>query len=66
MKIFIDTSAFMAFILKDESFHNQVVAKYEEYKQKRTQLITSDFALDEIFTLDRDFKRMRLTVSSFS
>lgn len=40
----------MAFILKDESFHHQAVAKYKEYKQKRAQLITSDYVLDELFT----------------
>ena len=50
MKIFIDTSAFMAIILKEEFFHKQAVTKYKEYKQKRAQMITSDYVLDELFT----------------
>ena len=47
MKVFIDTSAFIALILKDESFHEKVVNKYKVYKKSRAQLITSDYVLDE-------------------
>lgn len=50
MKAFIDTSAFMALILKEESYHNKVVAQYKAYKQSRAQLITSTYVLDELFT----------------
>ena len=50
MKVFIDTSAFMALILKDESFHKKVVNKYKVYKKSRAQLITSDYVLDELYT----------------
>lgn len=50
MKVFIDTSAFMALILKQESFHDKVVAQYKAYKQVRAQLITSTYILDELFT----------------
>lgn len=50
MKVFIDTSAFMALILKEESYHNKVTAQYSAYKQSRAQLITSTYVLDELFT----------------
>ena len=50
MKIFIDTSAFMALILKDESYHQKVADQYEAYKKRRAQLITSDYILDELYT----------------
>ncbi len=50
MKIFIDTSAFMALILKNESYHQKVTDRYEAYKKSRAQLITSDYILDELYT----------------
>lgn len=50
MKIFIDTSAFVALILKDESYHQEVVDQYRAYKKNRAQLITSDYILDELYT----------------
>lgn len=40
----------MALILKEESLHNKADEKYKEYKQERSQLITSYFVLDELFT----------------
>lgn len=50
MKVLIDTSAFMALILKEESCHSKVVEQYKVYKQTRAQLITSTYILDELFT----------------
>lgn len=50
MRIFVDTSAFMALILKEESYHSKVVEQYKTYKQARAQLITSTYVLDELFT----------------
>lgn len=50
MKVFIDTGAFMAFILRDESLHEKVVNHYKLYKKNRAQLITSDYILDELYT----------------
>lgn len=50
MKVLIDTSAFMALILKEETYHNKVAAQYKAYKQARAQLITSAYILDELFT----------------
>lgn len=50
MKVFIDTGAFVAFIFKRESFHGRVMTQYGIYKQNRSQLITSTYVLDELFT----------------
>lgn len=50
MKVLIDTSAFMALILKEEAHHNKVAVQYKAYKQARAQLITSTYVLDELFT----------------
>lgn len=50
MKVLIDTSAFMALILKDESFHEKVLNQYKVYKKNRAQLITSEYVLDELYT----------------
>lgn len=50
MKVFIDTSAFMAMILKRETLHAKAVQLYEKYKKTRANLVTSDYILDELFT----------------
>ena len=50
MKVLIDTSTFMALILKDESLHQKVVDQYKLYSTLRAQLITSDYILDELYT----------------
>lgn len=50
MRIFIDTSAFMALILKNESCHQKVVDQYKAYKEKRSHLLTSEYILDELYT----------------
>lgn len=50
MKVFIDTSAFMALIIKEEAYHNRIAVQYKAYKQARAQLITSAYILDELFT----------------
>ncbi|MBI4079278.1 MAG: type II toxin-antitoxin system VapC family toxin, partial [Candidatus Levybacteria bacterium] len=50
MKVFIDTSAFIALILKDETFHQKVVNQYSIYKKGRVRLTTSYYILDELYT----------------
>lgn len=50
MKIFIDTSAFIAYFIKQEIFHNKVVRKYNFYRKQRASLFTSDYILDELLT----------------
>lgn len=50
MKVFIDTSAFVALFVDNEPTHKKVANKYLEYREKRAILFTSDYILDELFT----------------
>lgn len=50
MKVFIDTSAFVALLVASETDHEKVAKKYLDYRQKRAVFITSDYILDETFT----------------
>ncbi len=50
MKVFIDTSAFVALLVDKETDHKKVAKKYHNYRQKRAILFTSDYILDELFT----------------
>lgn len=50
MKIFIDTSAFVALLVESETAHKMVAKKYLDYRQRRASFITSDYVLDELFT----------------
>lgn len=57
MKVFIDTSAFVALLVDKEIDHKIVAKKYHEYRQKRAILFTSDYILDELFTRLLYFKQ---------
>lgn len=50
MKVFIDTSAFVALLVDNELDHEKVARKYYDYRQNRAILFTSDYILDELFT----------------
>jgi len=50
MKVFIDTSAFIALFVSSEKFHQKVTLKYEDYRKLRVQLYTSYYILDELYT----------------
>ena len=50
MKVFIDTGAFIAYFIKQEKFHDDVVSKYKFYRQQKATLLTSDYILDELLT----------------
>jgi len=56
MKVFLDTSAFVALLVKNEIDHEKVANKYLDYRQERALLITSDYILDELFTRLRFYK----------
>ena len=58
MKVFIDTSAFVALLVDKETDHNIVAKKYHDYRQNRAILFTSDYILDELFTLLLYFKQV--------
>lgn len=50
MKIFVDTGVFIAYFLKQEASHDNVVKKYKFYIQAKAQFITSNYILDELLT----------------
>lgn len=50
MKIFFDTSSFIALQIPSDSKHQQVLDKYQEYKKERARFFTSDYILDELYT----------------
>ena len=50
MKVFIDTSAFVALFVDKEVDHEKVAKKYYNYRQQRAILFTSYYVLDELFT----------------
>lgn len=53
LKVFVDTSFFKAYIdIKDE-FHLKALEIFKELKRKEALLITSNYILDETFTLLR-------------
>lgn len=50
MKIFIDTSAFIALFVSSESYHSKVSKKYKNYRNQHAQFFTSYYVLDELYT----------------
>ncbi|MCL5010385.1 MAG: hypothetical protein M1289_02160 [Patescibacteria group bacterium] len=58
MKVFIDTSAFVALFVDKEIDHKIVVKKYHDYRQRRVAFFTSDYILDELFTRLLYFKQV--------
>lgn len=50
MKVFADTSAFLALFIKSESDNKLVSEKFAQYKKGRDQIFVSDYILAEIFT----------------
>lgn len=52
-KIFIDTSFFKALIDGDDDFHKKAVDIWEKLEKEKLILITSNYVLDETFTLIR-------------
>lgn len=67
MKIFFETSAIIAFFIKDENLHQKVVDKYQFYKQIKAVFLTSEYVLDELFTwiLNRFGKKLALQAVRF-
>ena len=51
--IFVDTSGFKAIIDKKDQFHLEAASIWRRIKESGTVLITSNFILDETFTLIR-------------
>lgn len=50
MKVFFDTSVFIAFFIEEETYHQAVTDKYLQYRKQRATLLTSEYILDELYT----------------
>lgn len=50
MKIFVDSGVFIAYFLKQEAFHEDVVKRYHFYMHVKAQLFSSNYILDELLT----------------
>lgn len=53
MRLFVDTSAWLALNDRNDQYHNKAAAKSSEIKKQRIELITSEYILDESITLIR-------------
>lgn len=62
--IFIDSSMFKALVDEQDEFHQKAVISWTRFREDNSQLITSNYILDEIFTLIRK-RRGRNTVDNF-
>ena len=53
MRLFVDTSAWLALNDRNDQYHSKAAAKSAEIKRHRIELITSEYVLDESITLIR-------------
>lgn len=53
MKLFVDTSAWLALNDKNDQYHNEAVDKSLEIKRHKIELVTSEYVFDEAITLIR-------------
>lgn len=52
-KVFVDTSWFKAFVDKRDDFYTQAVDQFSKIESERKSLVTTNFILDESYTLIR-------------
>src|SRR3989338_8904288 len=50
MRVFIDTSAFLALLIATESFHEKCAEKYRAYTKEHAQFYTNVLVLAELYT----------------
>ena len=53
MRLFVDTSAWLALNDRNDQYHNKAVLKSTEIKRQKIELITSEYIIDESITLIR-------------
>ncbi len=53
MKLFVDTSAWLALNDKNDQYHQQAVERSLDIKRQRIELITSEYIVDESITIIR-------------
>ena len=50
MKVLIDTSAFIAYFIKQEAHNEEVAKKYEIYRKQKATFVTSNYIICELLT----------------
>ncbi len=50
MRVFIDTSAFIALIVKTERRHKEIFEQYKQYSAENTFFYTNYFVINELYT----------------
>lgn len=51
MKVFVDTSAFCALTIPKDQHNLRAKSLYEQLRERKTLIYTSDYVLDEVYTL---------------
>lgn len=51
MKVFVDTSAFCALTIPKDQHNLRAKSLYEQLKERKAVIYTSDYVLDEVYTL---------------
>src|SRR3989344_8810368 len=50
MKVFLDTSAFIAYFVKQDIHNEKVINKYNFYRKNKVLFLTSNYIVDELLT----------------
>lgn len=53
MRLFVDTSAWLALNDKNDQYHDEAVSKITKVRQQKIQLVTSEYIFDESVTILR-------------
>jgi predicted nucleic acid-binding protein len=53
MRLFVDTSAWLALNDKNDQYHDEAVSKITKVRQQKIQLVTSEYVFDESITIIR-------------
>jgi predicted nucleic acid-binding protein len=53
MRLFVDTSAWVAINNKNDQHHDEAVSKITKVRQQKIQLVTSEYVFDESVTIIR-------------
>lgn len=60
--VFLDTSYFKAFLDERDDFHEKAVSVFEKLRQRESQLLTTNFIVDETLTLLRVRRNLEMAV----
>lgn len=66
-RVFVDTSAFIAVFDKDDDLHSEALRLFDEIKNKKIQMVVTDYILSESITttMARAGHKIAVTVGEF-